>query len=79
MALELPWNRGVYRVSDQRTDFGGFIEHRWNSGRRLHEGFIASVGRTHDDPDRHWLVIGDYQTLYAAQLAVEKHMIWRGR
>ena len=45
----------------------------------LHEGFVASVGRTHDDPDRHWLVIGDYQTLYAAQLAVEKHMIWRGR
>ena len=80
MPLELPWNRGVYRVSDQRTAFGGFIEHRWNSSRKLHEGFIASVGRTHDDPDLHWLVIGrDFQTLYAAQLAVEKHMIWRGR
>jgi hypothetical protein len=79
MPLELNWNRGVYRVSDPHTDFGGFVEHRWNGGRKLHEGFIASVGRTTHDPDRHWLVIGDFQTLYAAQLAVEKHMIWRGR
>jgi hypothetical protein len=79
MPLELNWNRGVYRVSDPHSDFGGFVEHRWNGGRKLHEGFIASVGRTTHDPDRHWLVIGDFQTLYAAQLAVEKHMIWRGR
>ena len=79
MALELPWNRGVYTVSDQRTDFGGHIEHPWNGRRRLHERLIARVGRTHDDPFRHWLVVGDYQTLYAAQLAIEKHMIWRGR
>jgi hypothetical protein len=24
-------------------------EHRWNGRRNLHEGFVASVGRTHDD------------------------------
>jgi SAM domain (Sterile alpha motif) len=52
--------------------------HLWNDGRKLHGRHVAKVGRTTRDPERHWLVVGDYQTLYAAQQAVEKHIIGEG-
>jgi hypothetical protein len=64
MPLQLNWRDGEYRVPDPYTDFGGIVLHEWSDRRKLHEGYIAKVGRTTHDPRRHWLNLGTYIRRY---------------
>jgi hypothetical protein len=75
MALEMKWSEGEYTTGDQKSDMGAIVVHLWNG--RYHQGFVAKIGRKSWGHHSKWEVLGHYQTLYAAQVAVEKHMTWR--
>jgi hypothetical protein len=76
MALRLNWKPGVYTTDDPSINIGVHIEHQWISAKKLHQGYVARVGRGRGWW-QWWLELGEYQTLYAAQQAVEQYLSWR--
>jgi hypothetical protein len=63
-----------HEASDDETDTGFVIEHRFNQVKNRYEGWVARANPS----GKGWETIGDmYQTKGAAQHACEAYAAWR--
>ena len=74
---QLEWKDGEYNASHKASNVGIKIRHVFDPKKRLWLGYTVWTGRTTGwwQWNTH---LGDFQTLSAAQQAVESHMRWRG-
>jgi hypothetical protein len=73
----IDWKDGEYNASHHASDVGVKIRHAFNRRKRIWEGYQVWTGRT----TGWWqwdLILGEYQTLGAAQHAVESYLRLRG-